>query len=110
MDKNTLTESIKEIGSCEDVNERLSKLTELQDNMYKVFDENDTLKKDKENLTSEIAKKEEEIVKANKYAMDMFLKVGEQKTESQRQEENTGIKAEEEKQYKSYKDLAKNYM
>lgn len=110
MDKDTFINSIKEIGSCEDKLERLNKLTNLQEEINKVFDDKTGLETEVQNLKDSITKKDEEIDKANKYAMDMFLKVGEQKTEGQVQSASTGIKQEEKKEYKSYKELAKNYL
>lgn len=110
MDKQNLLDRIKEIGSCEDSVERLTKLTNLQEEVSKVFDDKTELETKVQTLTDSITKKDEEIQKANKYAMDMFLKVGEQKSEEQVQAEKRGIEQEEKKEYKSYKDLAKNYM
>ena len=110
MDKNTFIESIKEIGSCEDGVERLNKLTNLQDKISKVFDDKTGLESEVQTLKDSIVKKDEEIQKANKYAMDMFLKVGEQKSDSKIQEEKTGIKQEEEKTYRSYEEIAKDFM
>ena len=110
MDKDTFINSIKEIGTCEDNVERLNKLTSLQDEVSKIFDDKTGLETEVQNLKASITKKDEEIEKANKYAMDMFLKVGEQKSDGQVQSEKRGIKEEEPKEYKSYKDLAKNYM
>lgn len=108
MDKDTFINSIKEIGSCEDGVERLNKLTNLQDEISKIFDDKTGLESEVQTLKDSITKKDEEIQKANKYAMDMFLKVGEQKTQSQVQSESTGIK-EEKKEYKSYEELAKQF-
>lgn len=110
MDKDTLINSIKEIGSCEDGTERLAKLTNLQEEVIKVFDDKTGLETEVQTLKDSITKKDEEIQKANKYAMDMFLKVGEQKTEIQRRQESTGIEQEEEKTYRSYEEIAKDFM
>lgn len=110
MDKETFITSIKEIGSCEDNLERLNKLTSLQEEVSKIFDDKTGLETENQTLKDSITKKEEEIQKANKYAMDMFLKVGEQKTEGELKSASTGVKEEEKKEYKSYKELAKNYM
>ena len=110
MDRDTLINSIKEIGSCENNVDRLAKLTTLQEDIDKVFNDKTGLETEIKTLKESLVKKDEEIQRANKYAMDMFLKVGEQKTENQVQSEKRGIKEEEKKEYKSYKDLAKNYM
>ena len=108
MDKNSFIESIKEIGSCEDNVERLTKLTSLQDEISKVFDDKEGLESKIQTLEDSIKSKDEEVTKAQKYAMDMFLKVGEQKEASQVLSENNGIK-EEKKEYKSYEELAKQF-
>lgn len=108
MDKDTFINSIKEIGSCEDGIERLNKLTNLEDEISKIFDDKTGLETENQTLKETIKTKDEEIQKANKYAMDMFLKVGEQKTESQVQSENTGIETQK-KEYKSYEELAKQF-
>lgn len=110
MDKDKFIEVIKEIGSCEDNVERLEKLTSLQEDISKVFDDKAGLETEVQTLNDSISKKDEEIEKAQKYAMDMFLKVGETKDENKVQSEKTGIKEEEKKEYKSYKELAKNYL
>ena len=110
MDKDTFINSIKEIGSCEDGIERLNKLTNLQDEVSKLFDDKTGLESEVQTLKDSITKKDEEIQRANQYAMDMFLKVGEQKTEMKLQEEKTGIKQEEEKTYRSYEEIAKDFM
>lgn len=110
MDKDTFINSIKEIGSCEDGTERLAKLTSLQEEVSKVFDDKTGLETEVQTLKDSITKKDEEIQKANKYAMDMFLKVGEQKNELQIRAEKTGIEQEEEKTFRSYEEIAKDFM
>ena len=108
MDKDTFINSIKEIGSCEDDVERLDKLTNLQEEVSKIFDDKTGLETEVQTLKDSITKKDEEIQKANKYAMDMFLKERKQKTAGQVQSESAGIK-EEKKEYKSYEELAKQF-
>lgn len=110
MDKDSFVNAIKEIGSCEDNLERLNKLTSLQESVSQVFDDKTGLETENQTLKDSITKKDEEIKKANEYAMQMFLKNGEQKTEGQVQSASTGIKEEEKKEYKSYKELGKNYL
>lgn len=109
MDKNSFIEKINEIGSIEDNVERLNKLTDLKEEMSKVFDDKTGLETEITTLKESITKKDEEILKANKYAMDMFLKVGEQKTAAQVQSESTGVKEEPKEEYKSYEELAKQF-
>ena len=110
MDKNTFIESIKEIGSCEDNIERLNKLTSLQENISKVFDDKTTLETERDTLKEIITKKDEDIEKAQKYAMDMFLKVQEEKSESRVYAEKRGIEEEKEQTFRSYEEIAKDFM
>lgn len=110
MDKDTFINSIKEIGSCEDSVERLSKLTDLQNEVSKIFDDKTGLETEVQTLKDSITDKDKEIQKARDYAMDMFLQVGKEKSDNQVKSEQTGIKEEPKKEYKSYKELAKNYV
>lgn len=110
MDKDTFISSMKEIGSCEDGIERLTKLTKLEEEVSKVFDAKTGLESEIQTLKTTITEKDSQIAAANKYAMDMYLKNGEQKTEYQMQEEKTGIKQEEEITYRSYDEIAKDFM
>lgn len=108
MDKDTFINSIKEIGISEDSTDRLTKLTDLQENISKIFDDKAELENQVQTLKETITKKDEEINKTNAYARDMFLKVGVQKSQSQVQSESTGIEKEK-KEYKSYEELAKQF-
>ena len=74
MDKDTFINQIKEIGSCEDNLERLNKLTSLQEEVTKVFDDKSGLETENQTLKDSITEKDKEIQKANEYAMKMFLK------------------------------------
>ena len=110
MDKDTFINEMKDIGSCEDGIERLTKLTKLQEEVSKVFDAKIGLESEIQTLKTTITEKDSQIAAANKYAMDMYLKNGEQKSEYQIQEEKTGIKEEHEKTYRSYSDIAKDFI
>lgn len=97
MDKNQFLEMIKEIGTIEDEVERRTKLTELTDNVSSIFDSNvDLMEKNK--------KFEEDNEKLRSANMQLFLKVGANKTEKEVQEDQVG-KVEEEKEPRKFDDL-----
>ena len=103
MDKETFIEKIKEAGTCEDIIKVRGILAEIQDEVSKVYDDSltmsDTLKKSEE--------EKETLRQAN---MDLFLRVGSNKTPQEVQENETGIHTEPKKEYKSYDDLAKEFI
>lgn len=103
MDKETFIEKIKEAGLCEDIIKVRGILAEIQDEVSKVYDDSltmsDTLKKSEE--------EKETLRQAN---MDLFLRVGSAKTEAERQADETGIHTEPKKEYKSYDELAKDFI
>lgn len=110
MNRDELINAIKEIGTCEDSTERLSKLTDLQDNVSKVFDNVDLLTGENTKLKESNTKKDEQILKAQQYAMDMFLKNGEQKSNAQIVSQKTGMEEEKEPTFRSYEEIAKDFM
>lgn len=110
MNREDLLNSITTIGTCEDENERRSLLTSLTDNVGKVFDEVDLLKKGTETLQETLKTRENELMTAQKYNMEMFLKLDSQRKESEVMSAETGIKEEPKKEYKSYSELAKGFM
>ena len=110
MKREEILSSIEEIGTCEDENKRRSLLTNLTDNVGKVFDEMDLLNEGTKNLQESITKKEEELATAQKYNMDLFLKLNDQRKEVNSLESETGVKQEEKPVYKSYDELAKDFI
>ena len=80
MDKDTFLQRIKDIGSTEDTTDRISKLTSLSDEMTELFDSVDSLNSQIESLTQTNTKDKEHIEKLQKANMDLFLRVGEQKS------------------------------
>ena len=97
MDKNTFLERIKEIGTVEDIADLRVKLTELSDDVSVIFDE-------KETLTEENKKYLDDNEKLRSANMQLFLRVGTDKTEKEIKEDNLG-KLEEEKQTRKFEDL-----
>lgn len=97
MDKEEFLEIVKEIGTIEDEVERRTKLTELTDRVTTIFDSNvDLMEKNK--------KFEEDNEKLRNANMQLFLKVGANKTEKEIQEDQVG-KTEEEKDPRKFEDL-----
>lgn len=97
MDKETFLQTIKDIGTCEDEVERRTKLTELSDGVVNIFDSNIEL----ESKNKEYLEGMEKLREAN---MQLFLRVGSNKTEEEIKEEKTGIK-EEVKEPRKFSDL-----
>lgn len=110
MDKDTLLNTIKEIGTTEDEVARRTLLASISDEVVKIYDENETNKNNITSLNETITKNEEEKETLRKANMELFLRVGENKSAKEVNENSTGIKEEEKASYKSYDELAKNYL
>jgi uncharacterized protein YoxC len=95
MDKNTFIERIKDIGSTEDVTERLSKLTSLSDEMNEVFDSVDNLNTQITSFTEKETEYKDHIDRLQKFNMDLYKRLGVEQTPAQ-QKASTGIKEPEE--------------
>ena len=85
MDKEKFLEAIKEIGTCEDEVERRTKLTELSESVVNIFDVNTEL----ESKNNTYKEDNEKLREAN---MQLFLRVGSNKSEEEIIKDNTGIK------------------
>ena len=97
MDKEEFLNKIKEIGTVEDDVERRTKLTELTESISDIFDSNvDLMKKNK--------KFEEDNEKLRSANMQLFLRVGANKSEKEIQQDQTG-QTEEEKDPRKFEDL-----
>ena len=97
MDKDLFLEKIKEIGTTEDIVELRTKLTELSDEVGNIFDtNNDLMEKNK--------KYEEDNEKLRSANMQLFLRVGAEKTPEEISNDNLG-KVEEEKEPRKFEDL-----
>lgn len=97
MDKNEFLEMVKQIGTLEDEVERRTKLTELTDSVSSIFDSNVELMEKNKQF-------EEDNEKLRNANMQLFLKVGANKTEKEVQEDQVG-KVEEEKEPRKFDDL-----
>lgn len=80
MDKELFLQRIKEIGSTEDATDRISMLTSLSDEMSSVFDSVNSLQDQINTLNENTLKDKDHIEKLQKANMDLFLRVGEQKS------------------------------
>lgn len=87
MEKEEILELIKTTGTCEDEATRRENLTTLADEVNALFENNEQLTKNKTDFEKEV----ESLREAN---MKLFLKVSEQKSESERKKDDTGIKDE----------------
>lgn len=110
MDKTSFLEAIGEIGKCGDDIERRKLLDSISDEVTKVYDNVELLNTTINSLNESLTKSNSDLETAQKANMEFWLKLNAQKTESEVKEENTGIKEEEKKEYKSYSDLAKSFM
>lgn len=110
MDKTKFLEKILEIGSVDDDAKRRSLLTELSDDVSKVFDEKDNLSTINEKLTKDVEDYKENEKKLNEYNMSLWQRVNSQKTEVEAQEVSTGIKKEEEEKLRSFEEIAQDFM
>lgn len=97
MKKEEFDEKIQEIGKLEDVADIRVKLAELSDDMTEAFSSLDSLKETSEKLTSE----NEKLRSAN---MELFLRVGANKSEEEIKEETIG-KEEKEPEPRRFEDL-----
>ena len=87
MDKQGFLDKLKAIGLSEDDVERRTMLSELEDEVTRVYDENSNLTKSNQSVLED----NEKLRSAN---MQLFLRVGENKTPEQVNLDTTGVKDE----------------
>lgn len=85
MDKQGFLDKLKAIGTSEDEVERRTMISELTDEVTRVYDENSTLTESNKSYLED----NEKLRSAN---MQLFLRVGENKTPEQINEDKTGVK------------------
>lgn len=85
MDKQGFLDKLKAIGTSEDEVERRTMISELTDEVSRVYDENSTLTESNKSYLED----NEKLRSAN---MQLFLRVGENKTTEQINEDKTGVK------------------
>lgn len=110
MDKDKFLEKIKEVGTITDEAERRVVLAEITDEVSKVYDYNENSKTTINELNQTIAKDKEDMEKLRQANMSLFLRVGENKSQEEINEDTTGIKNEKPKEYKSYEEIGKLFI
>ena len=98
MDKETFHKKITELGTIEDETQRREILAEISDEVDKVYD-------DRETITAEVEKLREDNENVRKANMKLFTRIGANKTEEERTEDQTGIKEEEKPEPRKFEDL-----
>lgn len=104
MDRETCLNKIKEIGMCEDIETARTKLTELTDDISKVYDSADESIQNIESLNQEIEKYKEDMEDLRKANMGLFKRLGAEKTPEEQKKASTGISDPEEHRRK-FEDL-----
>lgn len=97
MKKEEFDEKIKEIGTLEDIADVRVKLAELSTDVERVFETGKTL----EESNSKLSEENEKLRSAN---MELFLRVGTNKSEEEIKEETIG-KEEKEPEPRKFEDL-----
>lgn len=107
MKKEEFLNQVTEIGKLDDVVQMRTKLTELSDSVSNVFDEMETDKTTITTLNSTIEQNKTDLEDLRKANMQLFLRVGEQKSPEKQKEDSTGIKDPESNKRK-FEDLFKS--
>lgn len=110
MDKDKFLEKITELGTITDDAERRVLLAEIGDEVSKVYDEHENSKTTINELNQTIAKDKEDMEKLRQANMSLFLRVGENKSQAEINENTTGVKTETPKEYKSYEEIGKLFI
>lgn len=110
MNKETFNKLIKEIGTIDSDVERREKLSEISEEVSKVFDNNEILNTTLNSLNEKLESKTMELEKVQSANMNLWLKLGEQKEMEKVQENSTGIPKEPEKTYKGFDELAAEFI
>ena len=87
MDKQAFLDKLKAIGISEDEAERRTMLSELTDEVSRVYDENSSLAESNKSYLED----NEKLRSAN---MQLFLRVGENKSPEEVNQDKTGVKDE----------------
>ena len=96
---------IKELGTITDDIERRTILTEISVGITEVYDNVDNLNTTINSLNENLTKVNGDLEKANKANMDLFLRVGTNKTQEEVNQTSTGIQKEPDK--RKFEDLFK---
>ena len=104
MDRETLLNKITEIGACEDDAKRSNLITEILDEVPKLYDSADKNSQTIETLNKEIEKSKEDMDELRKANKELFRRLGVQKTPEEQKKASTGISDPEEHKRK-FEDL-----
>lgn len=107
MDKDKFLETITQIGTIEDDVERRTLLTNLSDDISKVFDDKESLDKMITSLQDEIKTTSEKLTKAQAENYNLFKRIGTQKTSAEITGSSTGVNGEPDKPKRKFEDLFK---
>ena len=94
MDKQGFLDKLKAIGTSEDEVERRTMISELTDEVTRVYDEVTRVYDENSTLTESNKNYLEDNEKLRSANMQLFLRVGENKTPEQINEDKTGVKDE----------------
>lgn len=106
FDKDTFLSKVQEIGTCEDDVQRRTMLAELSEGVSKVYDDYSTNQTTITELNNTITKNNEDMEKLRQANMSLFLRVGENKTQTQVTKGSTGVDTPEPNKRK-FEDLFK---
>ena len=98
MDKQAFLDKLKEIGTSEDETVRRDIIADLTDEVSRVYDENSSLTESNKSYVED----NEKLRSAN---MKLFLRVGEEKTPQEINENKTGVKNEPTPEPRKFSDL-----
>ena len=97
MTKEEFLNKVLEVGTTEDDVARRTLLTEITDEVSKVYDEVGVLNTTIDSLNTNLNKVNDDLTKAQKANMELFLRVGTPKTETEVNNSNAGVDSEPEK-------------
>lgn len=107
MDKTKFIEVITQIGTIEDDVERRTLLTNLSDEVSKVFDEKDSLNTMIASLQDEVKTTSDKLTKAQAENYNLFKRIGTQKTSAEINNNSTGLQEDKPKEKRKFEDLFK---
>ena len=98
MDKQIFLDKLKAVGTSEDETERRTILSELTDEVSRVYDENTSLSESNKSYIDD----NEKLRSAN---MQLFLRIGENKSPEEVTKDLTGVKEEETPEPRKFESL-----
>lgn len=96
MDRETFKNTIQEIGTCEDDSQRRIMLANLQDEVLKNYDANDTDKTTIDTLNKTLEDRDKRITDLESANLDLFKRIGIDVSEQEKLKKSTGLEEPEE--------------